>query len=315
MIRWIAKRIEIGKHIRQLASTDSHLRATAVESLVNIGSAAVRPLIRALPCRDSRNRSISAAEALGRLGDARAVEPLIKEIGDWGSDLVSSMTEALVRIGSASVEPLIRAIGGRLGTGPAYVRWHAVTALGELGDERAVGPLTKMIEEDSGVGDAAVEALWKLGQPQYAARVVKAPSRKPRSHLESFVEKQLKQSGMTSDVKAPFDETAFWENQLKQMAGSGKTQEEIRAFAQLMDLAGREKPLESEPLKGLAVTACKTWCCPTCGNLCVKGGLGKVFFPGESLNNVHGTATCQCGASFPQRDIYGGKYDVSTESL
>ena len=50
----------------------------------------------------------SAAEALGQIGDKRAVEPLVSAINDFSSDLHQAATRAIVKIGASAVEPLIR---------------------------------------------------------------------------------------------------------------------------------------------------------------------------------------------------------------
>jgi len=52
-----------------------------------------------------------AAEALGRIGDARAVESLIKALNDADGDVRRSAAEALGRIGEPAVESLIKALG------------------------------------------------------------------------------------------------------------------------------------------------------------------------------------------------------------
>ena len=70
-----------------------------------------------------------AAEALGEIGDARAVEPLILALKDeyW------------------------------------EVRRRAAEALGEIGDARAVEPLKKALNDESrGVREAARDALEKI---------------------------------------------------------------------------------------------------------------------------------------------------------
>lgn len=68
-------------------------------------------------------------------------------------------------------------------------------------------------------------------------------------------------------------------------------------------------PKPSQSLPQGTVTDCKMWQCPKCKQVCVKSALGTVWFPGESLDKVHGTGSCPCGADFPQAEIYGGKYD------
>lgn len=63
------------------------------------------------------------------------------------------------------------------------------------------------------------------------------------------------------------------------------------------------------------VSSCKQWRCPGCNVLLEKGALGTVWFPGDSIDKVHGTGTCpNCGRSFPQADIYGAKYDYEEQA-
>jgi HEAT repeat protein len=54
----------------------------------------------------------AAAEALAKLGDPRAVEPLIRALGDIDSDVRGSAARALAKLGDPrAVEPLVRALG------------------------------------------------------------------------------------------------------------------------------------------------------------------------------------------------------------
>ena len=55
----------------------------AAEALINMGDVVVEPLITALKDSDYSVRWY-AAQALGKIGDARAVEPLIKALNYWG---------------------------------------------------------------------------------------------------------------------------------------------------------------------------------------------------------------------------------------
>lgn len=84
-----------------------------------------------------------AAKALGKMGDRRAVEPLIKLLSD-----------------------------------PFYnVRGSAAQALGELGDRRAVEPLLSAFKEAANsryylfYGEQAIEALGTLGDPSVVAHL------------------------------------------------------------------------------------------------------------------------------------------------
>lgn len=73
---------------------DRVFRQAAASALGEIGDArAVEPLIQTLEDRDSLVAG-KAAQALGRIGDARAVEPLIQALkdGDRGCLARSSMS-------------------------------------------------------------------------------------------------------------------------------------------------------------------------------------------------------------------------------
>ena len=101
-----------------------------------------------------------AAGALGKIGDARAVEPLIGVLSDDDENVRWRAAEALGKIGDKrAVEPLI----GVLGDEDEYVRSSAAEALGVIGDVRAVEPLIKALgDENSGVRQHAARALVKI---------------------------------------------------------------------------------------------------------------------------------------------------------
>ena len=121
--------------------SDILVRAAAAEAL--IGLRVVTPLVNMLG--DSNIDKISrnfAAEALGKLGDQRAVDPLIKALQDSERWVHRSAAEALGKLGDTrAVEPLIEA----LRDSEKQVSQAAAKALGMLGDRRAVGPLIKIL--------------------------------------------------------------------------------------------------------------------------------------------------------------------------
>jgi HEAT repeat protein len=151
--------------LAQLRDADWHVRQAAVK-------AAVEPLIGLLGDADQRVQRAAAA-ALGQLGDARAVEPLLSalrdapveplplRLGDADSGVRHQAAEALGQLGDVrAVEPLI----GLLGDAGSDVQRAAAEALGRLGDVRAVEPLLRALgDEDSDVRQVAAEALGQLG--------------------------------------------------------------------------------------------------------------------------------------------------------
>lgn len=133
----------------------------APQALGKIGAPAVKPLITALKKGDPEENwglRMSISEALGRIG-APAVEPLIAALKsrDWSVRVFAA--EALGAIGDTrAVEPLIAALKDE------EVCPSAITALGRIGDPRAIEPLKPFRDdEDWSTLNAAAEALQKLG--------------------------------------------------------------------------------------------------------------------------------------------------------
>ena len=91
------------------------------------------PLITALTDSDEYVRK-TAAEALGKIGDASSVDPLVAVLKDSNK----------------------------------YLRQRATTALGEIGDARSMEPLIAMLRDgDEEIRKHAAEALEKIGwQPR-----------------------------------------------------------------------------------------------------------------------------------------------------
>jgi len=92
------------------------------------GSAAVGPLIQAL--LHSRDPVIRwrAAEALGHIGDPRAVDPLIRSMGDPNTAVQWRSIEALADIG----EPALGALDVALSDMNVDIRWGANRAMTDI---------------------------------------------------------------------------------------------------------------------------------------------------------------------------------------
>lgn len=119
-------------YIKSLGAKAGYFRHHAERALIKIGEPVVELLIEALKDTDKNIREI-AAEALGEIGDVRAVDPLINALKD----------------------------------GDSFVRGYAAEALGKIGDERAIGSLTKALNDKSSfVWEKAKEALEKIKAKQ-----------------------------------------------------------------------------------------------------------------------------------------------------
>ncbi len=126
---------------------------------IEIGAPAVGPLIAAL--KDGQPLvSKSAAEALGRIGDARAVGPLLAVSVDGDGSVWQAAAEAaLGGIG----EPAVALLAAKLQRGGDGWRKAAARMLGGLGAP-AVAPLVAALK-DGEVRSEATDALVRIGAP------------------------------------------------------------------------------------------------------------------------------------------------------
>jgi len=161
----------------------------------------------------------AAAEALGKIGDVRAVKPLIKALRDVAFDVRLNAAFALGRIGEPAIESLIevledgngldreaavealKAMNTLSNTGDARVvqphiklledknraaRQGAAKVLGMIGDVRAVEPLGKVLSHDD-TGYYAAEALAEIGEPAISLLIKEL--KRGRSYIAPLLEK------------------------------------------------------------------------------------------------------------------------------
>jgi HEAT repeat protein len=160
---------------------DGALWDVAAESLAAMGPQVVDMLVMSLrqahpdvreASQDPTVRAVMAG-ILGRVGDQRAVEPLIAALDDV-PEVGLAATEALGQLkDQRAVEPITRLIAP-FGT-------TAVTALGELGGEQATVAVVDWampegpdgpVRSDPDEAAAAIRALGKLGPPELVKPVI-----------------------------------------------------------------------------------------------------------------------------------------------
>jgi len=111
----------------------------------------------------SKEKRRTAVMKLGMLGGDEAVRTLMMIVVNNHEDLIVRGRAALMlgKLGDArAVEPLIRALDAPGFQTPLY----AAQSLGKLGDPRAIEPLLRAIESHNDkMREAAQEALEKLG--------------------------------------------------------------------------------------------------------------------------------------------------------
>lgn len=124
---------------------------------------AIEPLVEVL--RNQREDPLvrnAAASALEAIGGPEVVKQLIEVIGqapvdDWRAVF------SLAALGVVAVEPLLVVLNDPAAPGRA----HAATALGLMGEQRAVGPLLRALQGDEPVlRSRAATALGRIGDPR-----------------------------------------------------------------------------------------------------------------------------------------------------
>jgi len=147
------------------------VRWIAADALGKIGDdRAIPGLLKLVEDSDSDVRS-RAADALGNIGDDRAIGGLLKLVEDSDSDVRWMAADALGKIGDAQAIPgLLKLVEHS----HHYVRWSAADALGNIGDAQAIGGLLKLLEDsDSDLRWIAADALGKIGDAQAIGGLLK----------------------------------------------------------------------------------------------------------------------------------------------
>lgn len=127
----------------------------------------------------NKEKRRTAVMKLGMVGGDEAVRALIRTVENEREDLIVRGRAAMMlgKLGDTrAVMPLIRALNA-----PGFqTRYYAAQALGELGDHRAVDPLIALAENQKDrVREAALDALQRLGYPRVAEENCLEPMAQP----------------------------------------------------------------------------------------------------------------------------------------
>ncbi len=101
-------------------------------ALETFGEAAVEPIIQALLNSENTVIRWRAAEALGNIGDYRAIEPLIQALGDKDTSVQWRAIEALAIIGKPAMKSLYFAAEDE----NVEIRWGATRAIKDIKTKR-----------------------------------------------------------------------------------------------------------------------------------------------------------------------------------
>jgi HEAT repeat protein len=149
---------------------DANRRNAALEALMRSGSRGVPAVIRALSDPDDEV-VMFAAGILGKSRDPAAVPHLVALLDYADVNVVQQAIESIAQLrSSVAVDSLVRLLDR-----DPWLRFSAVHALGEIGDQRAVDPLLTLVGDDT-VSEVVVEAIGKIGTPEalgHLARILK----------------------------------------------------------------------------------------------------------------------------------------------
>jgi len=139
--------------------------APLLEALTKFGADAVEPLVGALTHYEGTVRR-SAAILLGRIRDARAVEPLGMALYDMHDEVGRAAAESLAGFGAAALEVLAEALKHP----EAGIRMHALFALSRIKDARVLPLLAEALKDhDRLVQKQAIQSFADLGDPRALA--------------------------------------------------------------------------------------------------------------------------------------------------
>lgn len=151
------------RRMSELSSANVMVRIAAIEELgLKRAKAAVPALCALTSGSQPRQIRLSSIRALGDIGDTNSVEILIPLARDPDVEIVVECIEAMGKLGDARAVP---ALVGCLTN--VSVQFPAMWALGNIGGERATGELTPFLSaDDKFVRYNAGLALRHIGQNQ-----------------------------------------------------------------------------------------------------------------------------------------------------
>ena len=163
-----APRDNVEALLRDLVDADSRTRADAVYEMSFIpGPRSLSSIIKAAADPDPGVRRL-AGQALGRLGDGGGLEALLDLQGDAVPVVRAAAVDALVLFEGRALALLVDDVTRQTADRPAGLRLEsAVRALGRVGDDRALAPLSAaLVGGGTAARVAAAQALGDLGLSQ-----------------------------------------------------------------------------------------------------------------------------------------------------
>ena len=137
------------------------MREGAVHVLGLLGNSSAIPQLGAALNDPVPAVRLQAAKALGRVKNPDSVPPLLAALRGADETMGSQIFSALVNLGYCAVPSLIETSASN----SAWLRWHCVRALGEIGDLRAIPVLVQALcDTDHSVAWMAAKGLAHFGK-------------------------------------------------------------------------------------------------------------------------------------------------------
>lgn len=158
--------MNIEQAMTALASSDEHVRASAIQALGELGHTPAVPALLALLNEADPGSRYMIVIALGKIADQRAVPALLEELCGNDTWVRVAATGGLIRMGPAAVPGLVDGLRHQ----NKNVRRASAKALGKIGEQNsdALRALSAaLLDVDSGVRRFAAEALGRLGDAAY----------------------------------------------------------------------------------------------------------------------------------------------------
>ncbi len=164
----------------------SEKRKKIYKEFVAKGENKINDVIKGLETGDEITRKI-AALALGKIGGKKAVDPLVKALGDPSRDVQENAMDALIKMEYIALQPLMDEVSALKHNNPD-AQANAARVLGWLNDKKAVESLLKALRNNNEwVRWNATFALGKIGDKKAVESLKKARTQEVYPWVKEFM--------------------------------------------------------------------------------------------------------------------------------
>lgn len=164
-------------------SENAGRRNSATEALVRIGDASIPPIVQHLRRRPDADTRLSLVNLLGDLRSEEGFEALRDTLDDEPDvNVASSIISSLGKFrDAAAIGPLLRVLGRT----DVWLKFHAVEALGEIGDRTALPGILPLYSEKS-LRKPVLEAIGKIGDVGTVSFLLRAIAEEEKLNLTAL---------------------------------------------------------------------------------------------------------------------------------